>query len=130
MKATIKIEKEVEIKQVRVELAVRYEEEDIPNDFPMRHNDMWIATIDIDEGRVLGWPHGKKGHIHMKVCDEGSYYLYDAEGNCIKSIEQDYVPNNLLPGKYGDYIDLYIGENGLISNWYSQPSLSDFFDEE
>lgn len=130
MKALIKVKKEVEITMVKVDVAVRYGEEDIPNDFPMRHNDMWIADIDINEGRVLGWPVGQKGHLAMKVCDEGSYYLYDSDGNCVKSIEQDYVPNQLLPGKYGDYIDLHIGENGLISNWYSQPSLSDFFNDE
>jgi hypothetical protein len=129
MKAIIKAEKEVEIVMVKVDVAVRYGEEDIPNDFPLRSGNTWSAIINIDEGRVLDWPKGQKGHLSMKVCDEGSYFLLDSEGNTISSIENDYVPNELIPGKYGDYIDLHIGENGFISNWYSKPSLSDFFDE-
>ncbi len=56
MKATIKGEKEVEITMVKVDVAVRYDEEDIPNDFPLRNGNMWSAIINIDEGRVLDWP--------------------------------------------------------------------------
>lgn len=129
MKVKIKVEKEVEITMVKVDVAVRYDEEDIPNDFPLRKGDMWSAIINIDEGRVLDWPEGEVGHLSMKVCDQGSYFLLDVDGNTVLSIEEDYVPNALLPGKYGDYIDLHIGENGLISNWYSKPSISDFISE-
>jgi len=130
MKAVIKIEKEVEIKIVRVEVAVRYGEEDIPKDFPMRHGDTWLANIDIDNGCVLGWPYGHKGNLSMKVCDEGSYYLYDSDWNQVLSIENDYVPNSLIPGKYGDYIDLHIDENGTITNWPKKPSIEDFIKED
>jgi hypothetical protein len=130
MKATIKVKKEVEITMVKVDIPVRYDEEDIPNDFPLREGDIWSAIINIDEGRVLDWPKGQTGHLAMKVCDGGSYFLLDKEGNTVLSIEQNYVPNELLPGEYGDYIDLHIGENGLISNWYSQPSISDFVNDE
>jgi hypothetical protein len=122
--------KEINVKTLKVEIAVRYGEEDIPNNFPLRKGDMWNATIDIDEGRVIDWPKGQKGYLNMKVSDEGTYMLYDANGTIVKALEQDYVPNKLLPGKYGDYIELCINENGLITNWYSQPSLSDFFEEE
>ena len=130
MKALIKVEKEVDIKKVRVDVAVRYGEEDIPNNFPMRYGDKWIANIDIDEGRILDCPEGVSGHLHMKVCDQGSYFLYDIDGNLVKSIEHDYVPNSLIPGKYGDYIDLNIDEKGMISNWYWKPTFEDFFEEE
>jgi hypothetical protein len=125
----IKIEKEVNITEVLVKLNIRYGEEDITNDFPMRNCDTWTARINIDEGRIIDWPKGQSGHLYMKVSDEGSYYLYDEDGNCVKSMEDEYVPNNLIPGKYGDYIDLHITETGLISNWYSQPSFSDFLDD-
>jgi len=130
MKTIIKVEKEVEIKYVKVEVAVRYGEEDIPNDFPLRNGDMWSAIIDIDNGIVMEWPKGETGNLEMKICDEGSYYLLDENYETILSIEEDYVPNNLLPGSYGDYLKLHIGENGVISNWYSKPSISDFIDEE
>jgi hypothetical protein len=130
MKATIKVEKEVEIKYVKVQVAVRYEEEDIANDFPLRSGDMWNAIIDIDNGIVMDWPKGEKGNLEMKICDEGSYYLLDENYETILSIEQDYVPNKLLPGSYGDYLKLHIGENGVISNWYSKPSIEDFLFED
>jgi len=130
MKAIIKIEKEVEIKKVRLQVAVRYDDEDIPFDFPLRNGNMWNATIDIDGGRVLDWPKGEKGNLEMKICDEGSYYLLDEDDNVVLSLEQDYVPNKLLPGEYGDYLKLHIDENGLITNWYSKPSIEDFIDED
>jgi len=130
MKAIIKVEKEVEIRKVKLQVAVRYDDEDIPYNFPLRNGNMWNATIDIDGGRVLDWPKGKKGNLEMKICDEGSYYLLDEDDNVVLSLEQDYVPNKLLPGEYGDYLKLHIDENGLITNWYSKPSIADFIDED
>lgn len=129
MKAIIKVEKEVEIYAVKVCVAVRYDEEDIPNDFPLREGDVWNAIITIDEGRVIGWPEGQKGHLAMKVCDQGSYHLLDSDYNTILSIEDDCVPNKLIPGKYGDYIDLQIGVGGLVGNWYKNPSIADFIND-
>lgn len=130
MRAKIKVEKEIDIKMVKVDIAVRYGEEDIPMDFPLRSGDMWSAIIDIDKGMVLDWPKGIKGNLSMKVCDEGSYFLLDEKGNTVLYIENDYVPNQLLPGKYGDYLELHINENGYITNWYSSPSISDFINED
>jgi hypothetical protein len=129
MKTTIKVEKEVEIKFVKIAVSVRYEDEDIPFDFPLRDGDMWKAKIDIDKGVIVGWPQGQKGNLDMKICDEGSYYLLDENENVILSIEEDYVPNKLLPGSYGDYLKLHIDENGIITNWYSNPSIEDFTTE-
>jgi hypothetical protein len=130
MKVTIYVPTEVEIKTVRVEIAVRYGEEDIPNDFPFRVGDMWIATIDIDKGKIIDWPQGKTGSFCMKICDEGSYFLQDVEGKEVLSIESNYVPNALLPGEYGDYLELDIDETGTITNWLEDADLSDFLPEE
>jgi hypothetical protein len=127
MKVKVLVEKEFDIKSVELSIAVRYDEEDIPNDFPFRDGNMWNAKIDIDSGKVIDWPIGKVGLLSMKVCDEGTYRLFDENGNMIKEIENDYVPNNLLPGSYGDYIDLDIDESGLIINWYKYPNFEDFF---
>jgi hypothetical protein len=130
MKRVIVVHKEVDIKKVKVSVAVRYDEEDIPNDFPMRSGNMWNATIDIETGKILDWPQGQSGNLHMKVCDEGSYYLLDENDEEVLSIEGDYVPNGLIPGTYGDYIDLKIDSTGTITNWYSESkiSISDFED--
>ena len=37
-----------------------------------------------------------------------------------------YAPNNLLPGEFGDYIELKIGPSGIVENWLSDADLSDF----
>jgi len=91
-----------------------------------------LKVIDIDSGIITNWKQGVKAEVHYKVCDEGSYYLQDAEGNTILSIEQDYVPKIMCPNKnsYGDYIIMNIDENGQIANWNSDPDIEDFFTED
>lgn len=127
MKVKIKIPTEVEISHVRMSVAVRYDEEDMPNDFPFREGDMWNVTIEIDTGKIVGWPEGKSWDLDMKVCDEGSYYLLAADGSTISGIQAKYVPNGVIPGRYGDYVQLNINKNGAITNWPLHPNLSAFF---
>lgn len=129
MKTKIKVEQEIEIHAVHVTLPVRYEEEDIPNDFPFRAGDLWETVIEIDTGKVIGWPVGKSGHLHMKVCDEGSYWLLRRDGSCVAKITQDYVPHGVIPGEYGDYVDLKINAEGIITNWPKKPDVAAFFGE-
>lgn len=127
MKAKRTIEQEVEVKTIRIEVEVRYEEEDIPNDFPMRDGDMWRADVDMDSGQIKDWPRGKAGNLAMKVCDCGTYTLYDAQGNELARLDGDYCPNGVVPGEFGDYINLEINENGLITNWPKHPNFGSFF---
>jgi hypothetical protein len=129
MITTITVQKEVEIKFVKVALAVRYDEEDMPNDFPLRSGDMWNATIEIDTGKILDWPAGKSGEFYMKVCDCGNYYLLDENKAVVASIEEDYVPNGVIPGEYGDYAEFKINESGIVKNWPKSPRLDAFFPE-
>ena len=129
MKTTIMVEKEVDIKYIIIEVPVRYEEDDIPNNFPLRDGDMWRAKVNIDTGCIVDWPCGESGEVCMKVCDEGIYTLLDENSQIIEKIEQDYVPNRCIPGEYGDYIDLKIDKNGCIYNWYSPPCLDQFFEK-
>jgi hypothetical protein len=117
---------EYDVRYVRVCVAVRYGEKDIPNDFPLRSDDMWCGTIDINTGKVLEWPKDKTElhKLSMKVCDEGTYYLQTVDDEFVSVID-GYCPNQLIPGSYGDYIDLQI-ENGIVTNWYKNPSLIEF----
>ena len=80
----------------------------------------------IDTGVIEGWPCGQKRHMHVKVCDEGLYTLYDAEGHQVARLD-GYVPHGVVPGEYGDYVILDIDENGTITNWPKQPDISEFF---
>ncbi len=122
--------KEVEITHIKMDLPVRYQEEDIPNDFPLRKGDMWSVVVNIDTGEIANWPKGKSGRVSMKVCDEGTYTLLDKDGKEVAKIEQDYVPNDLVPGEYGDYVRLTINAGGVITNWPRDPDVNEFFKNE
>lgn len=116
---------------IKISLPVNYGEEDIPNDFPLREGDTWKAEVAIDTGRILNWPpQTESKSMFMKVTDGGSYVLIDAAGKVIASIEEDYVPNGVVPGADGDYVDLEITPDGIISNWPKRPNLNAFFRKE
>ncbi|MDR2042480.1 MAG: hypothetical protein LBP98_09240 [Tannerella sp.] len=150
MKVRVKVEVEKEVRFLKIDIPVRYGEEDIPNDFPLRVRrenldksmiekwtcygdyDRWQAVIDLESGVIRNWPDGKTGSFEMKVCDEGFYYLLDGEGAVIASIEGDYVPNRAVPPKdgYGDYVALKIEDGGKVTNLYDRPDFSQFFESE
>ena len=138
MKARIKIEKEVDIKYCQVKAEVRYWEDSEVNGvedengnlIPCRVGDLWCPLIDIDNGVIINWEEGKEAKVHYKVCDAGSYYLQDEQGETILSIEDNYVPNSLIPGEYGDYIVMTINKDGVIKEWKSSPDISDFLNDE
>jgi hypothetical protein len=131
MKATLKVPTELEITHVRIAAAVNYDEEEIPNDFPGRKGEMWHAVINVDTGVIRDWPTGRAEKMHLTVKDCGSYYLM-AEGREVSRIESDYVPHGLIPGSYGDVIELNIDSTGRVTNWPKHPNLSRFpgFEEE
>lgn len=130
MKLTIKKPVEYEAKYIIVDVPVRYDNEDMPYDAPLRSGDNWRALIDLDTATIVDWPQGKTlSFKDMKICDEGIYTLLDADKNEIAR-RADYVPNALLPGAYGDYLSLDINEEGVITNWKASARLSDFEESE
>lgn len=115
---------------VRMILPVNYGEEDIPNDFPLREGNAWEAEVDIDTGEITDWPVGKSGNLEMKVCDEGVYVLLDYGFEEIASLK-GYVPA-IVPRDGGDYVNLKINSEGIITNWPKgkKASVADFFSED
>lgn len=126
MKTRIPTTIEVIITHVLVNLPVRYGEEDIPNDFPLRDGDWWNAKINIDTGKIEGWPEGKTGKFYMKVVYQGTYRLVDDKGSILLSIANDYVPHGVIPGDSGDYVDFKIDAGGTITNWPKRPDIREF----
>lgn len=120
MKTKVKVETEINVHAIRICVPVRYEEDDIPNDFPLRRGDVWEAVVEMDSGKIQDWPQGKSGRLAMKVCDEGVYTLLGAAGNELAKREQNYVPHGVVPGKYGDYIQLDINADGIVTNWFRE----------
>lgn len=117
MELEMKVTKSVEAVSLRCQLPVNYEEEDMPNDYPHRKNDMWDITIDLATGQIKDWPAGVPAReIDMKVVDEGVYTLLAPDGSVVAEIENDYVPD-CIPGRYGDYVEFQIDDKGVITNF-------------
>lgn len=138
MKVVIKKTKNVEAKILSVNAGVRYWEdatvngvEDIDGTLiPCKNSNSWCPEIDIDNGKIINWEIGKVAQIHYKVCDSGSYYIKDEDGNVILKIEDNYVPDIMCPegSGYGDYIIMNVNSDGSIQKWVAD--IGDDFDEE
>jgi hypothetical protein len=126
MKFKKQVTQEFEVSHIRLSVHVRYGEEDIPNDFPGRDGDTWNATIELETGKIMDWPQGYSAAFSMKVVDEGTYQLLAPDGSEVACIEEDYVPNGVIPGEYGDYIRMQINGDGVVTNWPKYPNLSKF----
>lgn len=137
MKTKIKIEKEVDLKTLKVNAGVRYWEDGdvdgiedtIGSLIPCRDRNRWKLNIDIDTGKITNWRQGVKAKVHYKVCDDGIYQVFDEDGVCCGEVD-GYVIGCLSIGKsgYGDYIILNIDENGIIEGF--KFDYSDFEDED
>jgi len=114
-------------KYLKVEAGVRYwddatinsESSEAGDNVPFKEGDMWMPTIDIASGVVIGWPAGVEASFHFKVCDAGTYHLLDEEKNVIASRYDNYVPSGLCHGDngYGDYIIFNVASNGKIEKY-------------
>ena len=125
MKVTVIKKEEVEIKFVSIDINPRHlDEEEKP--VPLIHGERWNVIVDIDTGKIRDWPQGEEREYYWKICDAGSYHLLDEDERIQLSINNNYVPNNLLPGEWGDYLDLKINGEGVITNWLSNPTSEDF----
>jgi hypothetical protein len=116
MKLVVSRPTKIEVVAIKCEMAVRYEEQDIPNDFPLRNGDTWTGVVDIETGIIRDWPQGKEGSMHMKVCDEGTYTLLGPNDKVWATREEEYVPG-CIPNSYGDYVDFDIDATGKIADW-------------
>ena len=120
--------KQVNVQYIKLSIPVRYEDEDMPYDFPLRNGDVWEAIINLDNNQIENWPQGKSGSFSTKVCDEGTYTLLDENKNVIAEIKENYVPNKVIPGKYGDYVNMNIDETGKVINMPNPLDFSSFFE--
>lgn len=136
MKITIKESKEIEVSFLKAECGVRYWEdatvdgvEDEKGELiPCREGDCWCPVISLEDGVIINWDTGKAASIHYKICDAGTYTLFDKDQNQIKSID-GYVPDIMSPQDrgYGDYVIMKVDSDGKIENW--KVILDEFNDE-
>ena len=128
MAFTVSKRVDIEVDTLQMNLAVRYGDEDMPRDFPKRDGAAWNVEVDLATGKIKDWP-GPAYDLHMKVCDEGAYMLL-AAGKVVAILASEYVPNGLVPGEFGDYVELKIQADGTIANWPKDPDLSAFDDAD
>ncbi|WP_434716225.1 hypothetical protein [Paraburkholderia sp. A3RO-2L] len=120
---------------IELRAGVRYWEDaslngvkDTEGTIPLRVGDDWAPVIELAMGRVLDWPEGLEATTCYKVCDNGDYWLLDADRKRIAKWKRYYVPaaffDTSMAG-YGsiasDYIVLSIGCDGLVANWRNPP---------
>ena len=133
MKLTVNMPREIEAKWLMIDIEIRYvgdsEDDDVPTDTPMLNGNKWAALVDIDTGVIDSWPAGKSCDLFAKVCDAGIYTVYSPQMEELVKVA-GYVPNDVVPGEYGDYVDLKIDGTGRITNWPKKPDLSELFDAE
>lgn len=113
-----------EVKYLKVNAKVRYWEDD-EDDVPFREGDYWCPVIDLDEGKIVGWP-PVEFKLYLKVCDAGCYTLLGPDKMVFREFEGIYVPSVLAPmgDGYGDYISMHILPSGHIND-YDQETVYD-----
>ena len=128
MKVNVLEPVEIEVYAVRINAELHDDTyQDIPA-FMLDDGGDFEITIEVDTGRVLNWWGDKDFTLLDKVCYFGTYTLLDKDGNEVARIEQGYVPNDLIPGHYGEYIDMRISAEGVVTNWPEKPSVNQFFE--
>ena len=88
MEITVMKPTTVKVEKIKARCGVRYWEdgtvngvEDTEGDLiPLRQGDDWCPTIDVETGRIEGWPGGTTASVHYKVCDDGRYALVGEDG--------------------------------------------------
>lgn len=93
---------------------------------PFVNGHYWELIIDLDEGRIMGWPEGVEADINYKVCDEFECTIPE-----IDFYYSGYVPRFMSPleENYGDYITMNISGSGYIQGW-SQELVEKFLQKE
>lgn len=94
---------------------------------PGKVGDLWKVRIDLETGRIENWRAGVRASIHYKVCDQGEYWLSDANGARIAKWNDHYVPGGFLchgDSGFGDYIIMNVDGEGRIAK-YHRPAIED-----
>lgn len=94
-------------------------------------NKLMEFLVDLKEQKVRDWDESR-GYLCVwaKVCDEGTYTLYDKDMRMLWQI-QGYVPNALIPPYdmgFGDYLELAIEADGKLPQWKETSDFSDFLE--
>lgn len=121
------IDKFNKVNFVKIIIPIRYEEklEELKEVFNLTNENLIELLIDYKTGKILNEEKNINYYLHLKVCDEGEYFLLDENKKEIFK-KDSYIPN-CIPNLYGDYIELDIKDN-IIKNWKVDYNFYDFYE--
>ena len=91
--------------------------------FTTKHGEAWAShvltlDIDIESGKVVGWPADTTADINNKVVDMGIYSILNASGAEICEASGCYVPKVLRGEEWDDdYVEISIAADGSVKGW-------------
>lgn len=130
MKVTVYKPVELEIYTVRIEVELH---DDVSERLPKHlfNDDGELdLLIEVDTGKVISWKGNEPVSIHDNIRNNGVYTLFDKCGGKVASLDNYYIPHDLIPGKRGEYIHIDISADGVITNWPDVPNVYEFFNSD
>lgn len=130
MKVTVYKPVELEIHSVRIEVELH---DDVSENLPKHlfNDDGELdLLIEVDTGKVVSWQGNGPVSIHANVRNNGVYTLFDKFGDKVASLDNYYIPHDLIPGKRGEYIHIDINDDGIVTNWPKCPNVYEFFNPD
>lgn len=130
MKVTVYKPVELEIHTVRIEVELH---DDVSESLPKHlfNDDGELdLLIEVDTGKVMSWQGNEPVSIHDNIRNNGVYTLFDKCGGEVASLDNYYIPHDLIPGKRGEYIHLDISADGVVTNWPDVPNVYEFFESD
>lgn len=130
MKVTVYKPVELEIHTVRIEVELH---DDVSESLPKHlfNDDGELdLLIEVDTGKVVSWQGNEPVSIHDNIRNNGVYTLFDKCGGEVASLDNYYIPHDLIPGKRGEYIHLDISADGVVTNWPDVPNVYEFFEPD
>lgn len=121
---------EVEIHTVRIEVELHDNvSESLPKHLFNDDGELDLL-IEVDTGKVISWQGNEPVSIHDNIRNNGVYTLFDKCGGEVASLDNYYIPHDLIPGKRGEYIHIDISADGVITNWPDVPNVYEFFNSD
>ena len=121
---------ELEIHTVRIEVELH---DDVSESLPKHlfNDDGELdLLIEVDTGKVISWQGNEPVSIHDNIRNNGVYTLFDKCGSEVASLDNYYIPHDLIPGKRGEYIHIDISDDGIVTNWPDFPNVHEFFEQD
>ncbi len=90
---------EVEIHSVRIEVELHDAvSENLPNHLFNDDGELDLL-IEVDTGKVVSWQGNEPVSIYDNIRNNGVYTLFDKCGDEVASLDNYYIPHDLIPGK-------------------------------